>query len=62
VDDSDDPRVALMLQRYRGAVRFKASGEADDAEFKADTESDNELKYIVDTAHQAYLQATTIPF
>jgi hypothetical protein len=62
VDDSDDPWVILKLEGSPEAIRFKASGEADSAEFKVDTECDNEIKYIVDAVHQAYIQATTNPF
>ena len=62
VDDSDDPWVTLKFQGCPEAIRFKASGEADAAEFKADTENVNEIRYIVDAVHQAYIQATINPF
>ena len=55
VDDSDDPWVTLKFQESPEVIRFKASAEADAAEFKSDIE--NEIKYIVDSVHQAYLEA-----
>lgn len=62
VDDSEDPWVTLKIQGRPEVVRFKASGEADAVESKADTEIENEIKYIADAVHQAYMQATTNPF
>lgn len=58
VDDSDDPWVTLKFQGSPEVVRFKASGEADAVEFKVDTESENEIKYIADALHQAYIDST----
>ena len=60
VDDSDDPWVTLKFQESPEVISFKASAEADAAEFKSDIE--NKIKYIVDAVHQAYIQATTSPF
>ena len=62
LDDSDDPWVTLKFQGSPEVVRFKASGEADAAEFKADTESENEIKYIADAVHQAYIDVSTCRF
>ena len=58
VEDSDDPWVTLKFQGSPEVVRFKASGEADAVEFKVDTESENEIKYIADALHQAYIDST----
>ena len=62
VDDSDDPWVTLKFQGCHEVVRFKASGEVDAAEIKVVPKMDNEIRFIVDSANQAYIQATTIPF
>ena len=62
VEESEDPWVTLKFQGSPEVVRFKASSEADADESKVDTEIDNEIKYIVDAVHQAYLLATTNPF
>lgn len=43
-------------------VRFKASGDADSALAAEKLELRDEMKVIVDAAHQAYIQATTNPF
>ena len=62
VDDSDDPWVTLKFQGGPEVVRFKASGDADSALTAEKLELRDEMKVIVDAAHQAYIQATTNPF
>ena len=62
VDDSDDPWVTLKFLGRPEVIRIKASDEADAAETKAVPEMNNEIKCIVDTVHQAYINATTYPF
>jgi len=62
VDDSDDPWVTLTFQGGPEVVRFKASGDADSALTAEKLELRDEMKVIVDAAHQAYIQATTNPF
>lgn len=57
VDDSDDPWVTLKIQGFPDVVRFKASGDANGVEFMQEN-----IKIIADAVHQAYIQATTIPF
>ena len=62
VDDSDDPWVTLKFSHSPEVVRFKASGGTDAAETKAVLGEDKEINFIIDAAHQAYMQATTNPF
>ena len=62
VEESDDPWVTLKIQASSEVIRFKASGEADGIEADVVHEVENEIKYIVDAVHQAYIQATTNPF
>ncbi|WP_091854862.1 hypothetical protein [Prevotella communis] len=62
VDDSDDPWVTLKCQGCPEVVRFKASGEADAAMAEKISTMQDEINYIVDAVHQAYIQATTTPF
>ena len=62
VDDSDDPWVALKFQGCPEVVRFKASGEADAAFVKKIPAMQDEIDYIIDAVHQAFIQATTNPF
>ena len=62
VDDTDDPWVTLKLQSYPEVVRIKASGDADAAFVKKTPAMQNEIDYITDAVHQAFIQATTNPF
>lgn len=59
VDDSDDPWVTLKFQGCPEVVRFKASGEEDAALVENTPAMQDEINYIVDAVHQAYIQATT---
>ena len=57
VDDSDVPWVTLKFQGCPEVVRFKASGEAD-ADLVAEVpEFQKEIKAIIDSVHQAYIDA-----
>ena len=62
VDDPDDPRVTLKLQGCSEVVRFKASSEADVVATSEAPEFQNEIKYIFDAVHQAYLDSTRESF
>ena len=62
VENPDDPWVTLTFQGGPEVVRFKASGDADSALIAEKLELRDEMKVIVDAAHQAYIQATTNPF
>ncbi len=57
MDDSDDPWVTLKFQGCPEVVRFKASGEADAIETKLMTEYQNEIEFIFDAVHKAYIVA-----
>jgi len=57
VDDSDDPWVTLTFQACPEVVRFKASGEADVVIPDQIFDMQNEIDYIADAVHQAYIQA-----
>jgi len=62
VDDSDDPWVTLKIQDYPETIRIKASDATTDMKLKEIPAFQEEIKYIVDAVHQAYVQATTNPF
>jgi len=62
VDDSDDPWVTLKIQGFPDVVRFKASGDANGVELNNIPAMQENIKIIADAVHQAYIQATTIPF
>ena len=57
VDDSDDPWVTLKFQGRPEAIRFKASSEADAAYVEKKTAMQEEIDYIVETVHQAYVES-----
>jgi hypothetical protein len=57
VDDSNDPWVTLKFQGCPEVVRFKVSGEADTAFVKKIPAMQEEIDYIADAVHQAYLEA-----
>lgn len=59
VDDSKDPWVTQKLQGSPEVVRFKAS---DETVVENTPAMQNEINYIADAVHQAYLQATSKPF
>ena len=58
VDDSDNPWVSLKFNNSPDVIRFKASGEADTALVGRTTAMQDEIDYIADAVHQAYLKAT----
>ena len=58
VEDSDDPWVTLKVQGHDD-IRFKASDSADDVEMASIPEMQNEIKTIIDAAHQAYLKSAS---
>jgi hypothetical protein len=62
VDDSDDPWVTLKFQNSPEVVRFKASGEADTALVGKTPVMQDEINYIADAVHQAYIQASRSQF
>ena len=57
VDDSDDPLLTLKFQGSPEVVRFMASDETYTAEIEAESKIQGEIEYIIDTVHQAYLEA-----
>jgi hypothetical protein len=62
VDDSDDPWVTLKFQGSPEVVRFKASGEADAALIDIPPASQDEINNIIDSVHQAYIEAISSRF
>ena len=62
VDDSDDPWVTLKFQGCPEVIRIKASSEADVALAEKIPAMQDEINCIIDTVHQAYVQATTNQF
>jgi hypothetical protein len=62
VDDTEDPWVALKIQGCSEVIRFKASGEIDTALSEKIPSMQDEIDYIVDAVHQAYIQAITNQF
>ena len=59
VDDSKDPWVTQKPQGSPEVVRFKAS---DETVVENTPAMQNEINYIADAVHQAYLQTTSKPF
>lgn len=57
VDDSDDPWVTLKFQGCPEVIRFKASGEADANFVEKTLAMQDEIKNIIGSAHQAYIEA-----
>ena len=57
VDDSDDPCVTLKFQGCPEVVRFKASGAEDVALVEKTLALHDEIKNIIGSAHQAYIEA-----
>ena len=55
VEESEDPWVTLKVQGH-DEISFKASDCADDVEMQALPEN-SEIKLIIDTVHQAYINA-----
>ena len=62
VDDSDDPWVKLKFHDCPEFLRFRASGEVDTSLAERRLDMLDEIDYIVDAVHHAYIQATTNPF
>ena len=62
VDEADDPWVTLKIQGHPDMVRFKASDDTNEVELNTIPAMQEEIKNIVDTVHQAFLQATTNQF
>ncbi len=63
VDDSDAPWVTLKFSHSSEVVRFKASGEGDAAFPAAEKiELQNEIIFIIDAVHQAYVDSTRESF
>lgn len=61
VDESDDPWVTLKVQSQDN-MRFKASDNIVDIDFHADSEVQNEIRTIIDAAHQAYIKSSSDTF
>lgn len=57
VDDSDDPWVSLKFQGCPEVVRFKASDETKSVAIEMVSEIRSDVKIILDSVHQAYLEA-----
>lgn len=57
VEDSDDPWVTLKVD-----IRFKASDSADNLEMVSVPEMQDEIRTIIDSAHQAYLKSVNDTF
>lgn len=62
VDDSDDPWVTLKFQGCYEVIKFKASGVADAALSEQMPEMRDEIDYIADAVHQAYMDAYSSRF
>ena len=62
VDDSDDPCVTLKFQGCPETIRIKASCEVETALSEKASAMLDDIEYIADAVHQAYIQATTNPF
>ena len=62
VDDSDDPWVTLKFQESPEVVHFKASSVADTSLLGRSTAMKDEINYISDAVHQAYIQASKSQF
>ena len=61
VDDSDDLWVTLKVQGHDD-ICFKASDSAADLEMVTIPEMQNEIRTIIDAAHQAYLKSANDTF
>ncbi len=57
VDDSDDPWVTLKFLGCPEVVKFKASDEIKSVETEVVSEIRRDVKIILDSVHQAYLEA-----
>ena len=57
VDESDDPWVFLKFKDCPEIVRFKASGEAGVVFTEKTPSMQDEINYIIDSVHQAYIEA-----
>ena len=57
VDDTDDPWVTLRFLGRPEVVRFKASSEADVALVENNPVMQDEIKNIIGSVHQAYIEA-----
>ena len=60
VDDSDDPWVTLRFQGCPGVVRFKASSEVDAVETGVASDLHNEIDFIFDAVHYAFVEANKL--
>lgn len=61
VDETDNPCVTLKVHE-QDYLRFRASDNADDLKWQADSEMKNELITILDAVHQAYLKSISDSF
>ena len=61
VENSDDPWVTLKVQGHDD-IRFKASDSAADLEMVTILEMQNEIRTIIDAAHQAYIKSSSDTF
>jgi hypothetical protein len=57
VDDSDDPWVTLKFLGCPEVVKFKASDETKSVAIEMVSEIRSDVKIILDSVHQAYLEA-----
>ena len=57
VDESDEPWVTLKFHGRSEVIRIKASGDADAALATEKPEFQKEIKVIIDSVHQAYIDA-----
>ena len=62
VDDSDDPWVMLKVQDYQEVFRIKASDSSDKFVLEGLPDMQDEINFIADVAHQAYIDASTSRF
>ena len=56
VEESDEPCVVLTLQSGE-VIKIKASAESSDAEFKANSEIQDDVRTIVKAVTEAYTEA-----
>ena len=62
VDNSDDPWVMLKVQDYQEVFRIKASDTLDKLVLEGLPDMQDEINFIADVVHQAYIDASTSRF
>ncbi len=60
IEESDDPWVTLKIEGCPEIVRFKASDPSNGLDLKDIPAMQDEIMYIADATHQAYIESTNI--